>query len=122
MSDFIKVNFLPEKTIGGDIIECASSYVSIKNNIRLSSCNGLFYAWDIANDQARGEITREEYNRLCRELGVSESDCSHKNKNYSALAQTVCATKYRIVFWECEDCGYLEAEQPTREELGIENA
>lgn len=72
MSDFIKVNFLPEKTIGGDVIRCASSYVCIKNNIRLSDCNGLFYAWDIMNDDAKGEITSEEYNRLCKELGVSD--------------------------------------------------
>ena len=116
MSDFIKVKFEEDDencNMGG---ECILN----KQNIRL-------YKYEEGNHWVHSGsdsliITREEYDRLCKELGVSKNDCSHKNKNYSALAQTVCATKYRIVFWECEDCGYLEAEQPTREELGIENA
>lgn len=51
-------------------------------------------------------------------MGCDIYFCAHINKNYSQLSSTACTAKYRIVFWECEDCGYLEAEKPTREELG----
>jgi len=119
MSDFIKVNCLngdvwiaPKKQ---SLLRCSPACGSGTRDI-FSYTNWRYGStYDL-------KISKEEYNRLCKELGVSESDCSHNNKNYSALAQTVCATKYRIVFWECEDCGYLEAEQPTRAEVEVEDA
>lgn len=70
MSYFIKVNFLADKTIGGDIIKHARAYVCPKENIRMTAYKDISYVWDVHNDHGCGNVSREEYDRLCKELGV----------------------------------------------------
>lgn len=73
MTDFIKVNFLADRTIGGEIIKHARAYILPKLNMRMTAYANVFYAWDITDDERRGDVSKEEYDRLCKELGIENA-------------------------------------------------
>jgi hypothetical protein len=75
MSDFIKVNFLEE-----DGYKNARTYIFpraclrlLRNNYPSVSVPNDYMAWNSADaDRMMGLVSREEYDRLCNELGVYE--------------------------------------------------